>query len=152
MTKNVVADQIGNFFGQLGAFKLLKAAYVTIENKFIYVTVGAAANGDFLHHRMETVHQATPNQYFKKAIVIASLIGIDFCLKTLAEAITSFIITPTVRMAQDGIGIMVKQSWEYWQHEESESLRGDIVSSDLSTETDKTLTETDNNINHHVDL
>ena len=90
------------------------------------------------------VHQATPNQYFKKAIILTSLIGIDFCLKTLAEAITSFIITPTVRMAQDGIGIIVKQGWEYWEHKESESIEN-IISSDLSM-------ETDNSTNPHVDL
>jgi hypothetical protein len=144
LTKNLVADQIGNFFGQLGVFKLLKTIYITIENKFIYVTVGAVANGDFLHHRMETVHAATANQYFKKAIVMPSLIGIDFCLKALAEAITSFIITPTVRMAQDGIGIIVKESWEYWEHKESESIEN-IASSDLST-------ETDNSTNYHVEL
>ena len=144
LTKNVVADQIGNFFGQLGVFGLFKATYVAIENKFIFVTAGAIANGNLLHNRIEMVHQATPNQYFKKAIILTSLIGIDFCLKTLAEAITSFIITPTVRMAQDGIGIIVKQGWEYWEHKESESIEN-IISSDLSI-------ETDNSTNPHVDL
>jgi hypothetical protein len=135
LTKTAVADQIANFFGQLGVFRLLKTIYVAIENKFIFVTVGAVADGDLLHHRIETVHAATPKQYFKKAVVITSLIEIDFGLKILAEAITSLIIAPTVRMAQDGIGIMVKQGWERCEYKES----------DLST-------EIDNNINHHEDL
>ena len=145
LTKNVVADQVGNFFGKLGVFKLLKATYVTIENKIISVTVGAIANGDLLHHRIEAVHVATHNQYLKKAIVITSLIGIDFGLKTLAEAITSFIITPTVRIAQDGIGIIVQQSWEHWEHKESESFREDVASLHSTI-------GTDNNINYNEEL
>ena len=47
-------------------------------------------------------------------------------------------------MAQDGIGIIVKQGWEYWEHKESESIEN-IISSDLSM-------ETDNSTNPHVDL
>ena len=155
LTKNVVADQIGNFFGQLGVFGALKTTYVAIENKFIFVTVGAVANGDLLHYRIETVHVATHNQYLKKAIIITSLIGIDFGLKTLAEAITSFIIIPTVRMAQDGIGIMVKQGWEYCEHKELNATKS--VEEEVDKESIQDLEnvmplhsviETDNNTNH----
>jgi hypothetical protein len=119
LTKNTVADQVGSFFGKLGVFQFLKTIYVTVENKFISHTVDAIAGGNLLHHRITAVHAATPNQHLKKVAIISALIGVDFILKTVAEGVTSFIITPTVRIAQDSIGNIIKVGWEYWDHKKS---------------------------------
>lgn len=155
LTKNTVADQVGSFFGQLGVFQFLKTIYVTVENKFISITVEAIAGGNLLHHRITAVNTATPNQYFKKAIILTSLVGIDFILKTLTESITSLIMIPAVRMAQDGIGSIIKQSWEYWKHKESNSTKS--IEEEVDKESVRDLedvmllhpvTEINNNTNH----
>ena len=156
LTKNAVADQVGSFFGKLGVFQFLKTIYVTIENKFISVTVDAMAGGNLLHHRIAAVHAATSNQHFKKATTICALIGVDFILKTVAEGVTSFIITPTVRIAQDSIGNITKLGWEYWNHKESnitKSIEKKVDKESMRDLDDDTtplhpVTEINNDINH----
>ena len=122
-TKYTVADQVGRFFGQLGVFQFLKTIYITVENTFIAITANAIPGDNLLHHRIEAVHAATPNQHFKKLFIITTLIGTDFILKTLAEAVTSLIISPTARIAKDGIGNIIKVGWEYLGYKESNGIK-----------------------------
>ena len=155
LTKSTVADQVGSFFGQLGVFQFLKTTYVTVENKFISVTVDAIAGGNLLHHRIAAVHIATPNQHLKKAITIIALIGVDFILKTAAEGVTSLIITPTVRIAQDSIGNITKLVWKYWNYKESDIIKSVEEEADKESMRDlddsmplHSIIEINNNTNH----
>lgn len=111
IAKVTLANQVGAMWGYLGLFPFVKNIYVGLENEFVSYMVGASAAGTLLVDRSNAVWQ-TNHHVVKKSAVIAGLVIIDASLKICAEVITSYLMTPPVRIVQDVVGLYAKQGYD----------------------------------------
>lgn len=107
-SKNIFSDQAGAFFGNTGIFTYLKSFYIARENQFISYTIGQNG-GELLYDRMHSISQASDVNIISKFVVGTGVIALDFVFKSLYEIITTYLLAPTARIAQDSVGYLVKE-------------------------------------------
>jgi hypothetical protein len=130
--KAAVSTFIGGIlFGTLGISKIMRDAYVGIENGFLGY-IGAAGGASFAQ-RCASVGPL-PYNPVQKMLIYSSLSAMDLFFKVSVEVITGFLIVPGIRSAQDFIGIKINELNKYFYHEEVVGFLDDNpVAFDLET-------------------
>ena len=122
--KTSVADQVGGYLGELGIFSFLKQLYISTENKYFYSITGIKTGSPFFYQRMQSI----PNAQIhipKKIFILITLPVLDFTLKTSSEMVTTMLLAPASRIAQDIIGSLTNQGYKYFS--KVANSEGDLI-------------------------